>query len=394
MTEPVAPRRVSYSQNGEDVVLFRALGDVREGFYVDVGAAWPVQDSVTKAFYDRGWSGINVDANPEFIQQLEAERPRDVNLGMAIVAEAGSADYFVVRDTGLSTLDAELAAHHRDRGLDVELVRVETATLQQVLERFRPEGDIHFLKVDVEGAETEVLASNDWQRFRPWVVVAEIVTASVRAATSTPPFEEALVAAGYRRGLDDGVNRFYVAEEHLDLLPAVSIAANVLDGFVTDRVVRLESELGEMKTRLAHAEWELETERASLADVRARLERAQLELDVERRVSRIELADARAELAQTSSERDAWAGEAGRLSQHLHVALSSRSWRVTRPLRLALSVRESPGDAARVLLRRVSGGRRDDVEVLASDGEAAEPLAPGAARYAALIEASASEGER
>src|SRR5664279_1896466 len=52
---------VSYAQNGEDVVLFRALGAVEGGRYVDVGANDPIFESVTYAFYLRGWSGITID---------------------------------------------------------------------------------------------------------------------------------------------------------------------------------------------------------------------------------------------------------------------------------------------------------------------------------------------
>lgn len=55
---------ISYAQNYEDVMLWRALKHIANGFYIDVGAAWPDKHSVTKAFYDRGWRGINIEPNP------------------------------------------------------------------------------------------------------------------------------------------------------------------------------------------------------------------------------------------------------------------------------------------------------------------------------------------
>lgn len=45
---------ISYAQNFEDVMLRRALRSVERGFYIDVGAADPVEMSVTKTFYDAG----------------------------------------------------------------------------------------------------------------------------------------------------------------------------------------------------------------------------------------------------------------------------------------------------------------------------------------------------
>ena len=43
---------VSYAQNFEDVLLWRALRDIEHGFYVDVGAQDPVTDSVSLSFYE------------------------------------------------------------------------------------------------------------------------------------------------------------------------------------------------------------------------------------------------------------------------------------------------------------------------------------------------------
>ena len=75
---------VSYARNFEDVLLWRALRGVKNGFYVDVGAAHPDTNSVTRAFYDRGWSGINVEPTVELSLRLKAARPRDINVQIAL----------------------------------------------------------------------------------------------------------------------------------------------------------------------------------------------------------------------------------------------------------------------------------------------------------------------
>ena len=75
---------ISYAQNREDILLWRALRDLRKGFYIDVGAEDPTQDSVTRAFYERGWQGINVEPVQGHFDKLCTERPRDLTLQVAI----------------------------------------------------------------------------------------------------------------------------------------------------------------------------------------------------------------------------------------------------------------------------------------------------------------------
>src|SRR5271165_5311265 len=97
---------ISYAQNFEDVTLWRAFKDIGVGRYVDVGAFHPEIDSVTKWFYDQGWSGINMEPVPEMFAVIEAARPRDINIRAAAGAAPGTADMAVVSDSlGLSSLD-------------------------------------------------------------------------------------------------------------------------------------------------------------------------------------------------------------------------------------------------------------------------------------------------
>lgn len=59
-------RRISFAQNGEDIRLLRAFIEQPTGFWVDVGANHPINDSVTKLFSLRGWRGINVEPVKNF----------------------------------------------------------------------------------------------------------------------------------------------------------------------------------------------------------------------------------------------------------------------------------------------------------------------------------------
>ena len=104
--------------------------------------------------------------------------------------------------------------------------------LASVLREHATGRTIDFLKVDVEGAEREVLASSDWDAFRPIVVLVEAV-----AAWSTTPthdtWEHILLDAEYEFAAFDGINRFYVDRDHHDLLPALAYPISALDQFVT-----------------------------------------------------------------------------------------------------------------------------------------------------------------
>lgn len=82
---------ISSSQNFEDVLLRRTLGHVTEGFYIDIGASSPDQDSVTRWFYESGWRGINVDPLVSSISDFQEERPDDTNVLAAISDSIGDA---------------------------------------------------------------------------------------------------------------------------------------------------------------------------------------------------------------------------------------------------------------------------------------------------------------
>ncbi|MHC5827470.1 MAG: FkbM family methyltransferase, partial [Nostoc sp.] len=87
---------ISYAQNLEDVLLNRVFKHKINGFYIDVGALHPTVDSVTKAFYDRGWSGINIEPIKENCNIFQKERPKDINLNIALSNSEGNLDFFEV----------------------------------------------------------------------------------------------------------------------------------------------------------------------------------------------------------------------------------------------------------------------------------------------------------
>lgn len=225
-------RVTSFTHSCEDVLLLRALADVEVGFYIDVGACDPVMDSVTKAFYDRGWCGLNLEPNPAFLHRLRQDRPRDSNLGVAASDHAGTAEFTIVEDTGLSALDAAQARLSAAGAYAVRTISVETETLATLWDTWVPAGQpVHFLKIDVEGAEQKVIFGADWKRHRPWILVIE-ATVPRTVTPSHSEWEPAVLDAGYVFAFFDGLNRYYVAQEKRGLLAAFDWPANpAIDNF-------------------------------------------------------------------------------------------------------------------------------------------------------------------
>jgi FkbM family methyltransferase len=246
---PPAEPFVSYAQNAEDVVLWRALNGVTAGRYVEVGANHPTEFSITRAFYDRGWTGIEIEPVAEFVEQFRAERPQDVVVQAAITdADAPSVTLHVIDGTGLSTLDEAIAAGHRDGGWESREEVVPARRLDDVLaDHLAPGDDIHFMVVDTEGSEPEVLASVDLRRWRPWVLVVE-ATAPRSTTPTHAAWEGRVLDAGYEFCLFDGLSRFYVAEEHAARLrTALSAPANPFDEFIAARWQQQSEELRELR---------------------------------------------------------------------------------------------------------------------------------------------------
>lgn len=381
-TDHQAMSLVSYAQNAEDIILNRALCNVEKGFYIDVGAQHPIMDSVTKLFYERGWRGVNIDPVPQWFELLKKDRPHDINLRVAVGSAQGKERFFAIAGTGLSTSDPDLARQHKEAGYAANELDIEIRTLNSICEEYSIH-TVHFLKIDVEGAEADVIRGFSFRQVRPWIVLVEAVApVALRDGARSPMqtyqgWEEMLLAHDYQYAYNDGLNRYYVAKEHSELLELLSVQANPLDAFVRyeelqkhHRIIDLEDRVRQLTSATRHIELDriskLETDNAQLIGRLSLLERDAVELqELRSRVVTLSEQNARVseqnihlleQRAQSSEQHTQLSRELAELRREMHRLQEqrdqyldlverirrSRSWRMTAPLRvLARRIRAS-----------------------------------------------------
>lgn len=296
---------VSYAQNFEDVMLWRALGHVQNGRYIDVGAQDPVVDSVSKAFYERGWRGVHVEATPGYAALLRKDRPDEIVIQAAVNSTTVPMTFYEIADTGISTGDPAIAEAHRGRGFKVAQITVPCITLQDLFAMNGSE-DVHWLKIDVEGMERKVLASWGASPVRPWVVVVES-TLPLSQVESHEEWEPELLDRSYTQVHFDGLNRFYVSAAHVALHDAFRTPPNLFDGFRLSgtanapfaqlvkeqseaRVTAAAEQVAKISGQYDATESTLNTKLSALQELVVTLERDLLQLDRDSQASREELA--------------------------------------------------------------------------------------------------------
>ncbi|WP_167880209.1 FkbM family methyltransferase [Leptospira fletcheri] len=169
--------KISWSQEGEDVVLCELIGNRTSGFYVDIGAHHPFRFSNTQFFYNKGWRGINIEPTPGAIIEFERYRREDINLQIGIGVSKNPIDFFCMTDPALNTFNREraLALESSTTYKIDKTVSIPVFELKEILSKYCHGRKIDFLTMDVESKEEEVLLSNDWESYRPEYLMIEIL---------------------------------------------------------------------------------------------------------------------------------------------------------------------------------------------------------------------------
>ena len=387
---------ISYAQNFEDVILWRALRHVSPGRYIDIGAQDPIVDSVSLAFYERGWRGVHVEPDPGYAAQLRDARPDDTVMQAAVNTGDGTIALFEIPGTGLSTGIPSIAETHRQQGFDVRRIDVPSMPLSRALDTFADE-EVHWLKIDVEGMESEVIESWAPSAVRPWIVIVE----STYPQTTTPSFsawEDTLTGLGYDLVYRDGLNNFYLSHGHPELRAHFEVPPNVFDNFslgghasstichhvlgeaaaerkvlqeriataesgnaaLRQRITSLQQQIASLQEQVASGEGELATARRRTDLIETHLRQTQ---------ERASEAEARlAEMQQAAAQVQAKLHDALRQIDHRDELLiearseirriyASRSWRLTNGPRIAAARLRWARDGSRAWVMLTPGSR-------------------------------------
>ncbi len=294
---------VSYAQNFEDIMLWRALGHIERGCYIDIGAQHPAVDSVSKAFYDHGWRGINIEPTVFYADLMRRERPEDLVIQAAIGETQGLLPFFEIPETGLSTASPSVAEGHRLKGYGVRETVVTALTMDALLGLVKSI-DIHWLKIDVEGFERQVLSGWRESLRRPWIMIIESTAPNSQVETHQA-WESLVLDKGYELAFIDGLNRYYLSAAHGELKGAFLHGPCIFDGFELSEYAWA---IGSVKRYHAEAVAKLSNQLAALRETYQQLEAHSAERErLHREEAQKELETARSEvhgLTRQSAERE------------------------------------------------------------------------------------------
>ncbi len=198
---------ISYAQNFEDLILYRIFKHKKVGTYVDVGANDPVEDNMTYHFYRNGWRGVNIEPNTTFFKKLSEQRSFDTNINTGCSDKSEKLDFYEVAGSGLSTFTPEYIDHIKSVDLKIKKQTVHCLPLKDILAENNIK-EIDFMSIDVEGFELKVLQGNNWELFRPRVIILEAISPNNQEILTYAEALSYLEKVGYQLRYFDGLNIF------------------------------------------------------------------------------------------------------------------------------------------------------------------------------------------
>jgi FkbM family methyltransferase len=175
-----------YSQSNEELIIRHFFDDRRDGVFVDVGAFhWKKFSTTYYLEHHLGWSGVAIDAQPQFAAAYAVRRPKTKFFAYIVTDHSGTEESFYLAGALSSTKDSHVAdlvkmagtsvsPENAKKATDTELteVKVPTITLNKLLDD-NGITKVDFLSMDIEQGEPAALAGFDIERFAPELVCIE-----------------------------------------------------------------------------------------------------------------------------------------------------------------------------------------------------------------------------
>jgi len=217
------PGKLSYAQQGEDIVLWQILVyvlGIPHPTYMDVGAHHPVFNNNTYLFYGLGSTGVLVEPNPGLHEVLKQVRPRDVLVGAGIgVTAQAEADFYIIggsEDGQLNTFSREqaetLVARSRGQYSIAKVLKVPLLNINELM-RKHWNGPPNLLSIDTEGFDLQILRSIDFKRMRPDVICVETLEIGGRRVLTE--IMQLMAKNGYEARGGSFVNTIFVDRRHI-----------------------------------------------------------------------------------------------------------------------------------------------------------------------------------
>ncbi len=165
---------ISFARSGDDLQLMKLINNNTPGMYVDIGSWHPKKASNTYFFYLRKWKGICIDPNPELKALYSTMRPKDIFINAGVGDSNAKMNYYMFSESSMNTFSSNFIEKNNLVDKIVKKIEVPVYSLKDILSKHVKSTDrLDFFDIDVEGFDLEVLKTNNWDLYRPKVVVIE-----------------------------------------------------------------------------------------------------------------------------------------------------------------------------------------------------------------------------
>jgi len=220
-----------FSADGEDIILRKYLSGIENGFYIDIGAHYPIEGSNTFGLYLNGWSGICIDPLPGLNRRYDFWRPRDKFIGAGISSDATqSLNYYYYENiTDNSTFSPERVETLKliYGRVPTSVHPVKTTTIEYICNKYGVEDTIHFINIDVEGMELEILKQIFSEGLSPWILCVEEISKTAETISQGEIYS-ILRENGYIFAARTFLTSIYVKKEDIHMMPSPYVKELIL----------------------------------------------------------------------------------------------------------------------------------------------------------------------
>ena len=260
-----------YSRNFEDLYLWSAFKNLNSGTYIDIGSGNPLDNSVSRIFYDQGWRGVHLEPNYCLFELARKHRPNSDNFNVTVSSsEKVGVETFCQFQSSGDSLSHLKGSDSLEDAYAVEEMRerpVNVTTLKLLIDALELHS-IEFVKFNSEcqwfdalrGLSLENLSSLQY----PKIFVFEIAQRLDSETSSRREIvNEYLVRFGYQRVYSDDSNDYYCLESQSDLVKSLSFSSNIFNEFqiecaryfnLQDEVLHANNELNRLSSRNEYLE--------------------------------------------------------------------------------------------------------------------------------------------